>query len=382
MPSPAPARSITLRAYESFAEIAPLWDQLGPLDDLPFFRAEWLVAMEETGCAIADRGWVPHHLAFFEDDELLCVAPAYLKVHSEGEFVFDYAWANAARKFKVSYYPKLLVASPFTPATGARVLLAEGKSRERALSAFAAGVSTVTEKAGLSSAHALFLPEEDAILLSRLGLIHRSGVQFHWFNDGYVTFEDFLKSVPSKKRTQIRRERKAPAEQGLTVDTLTGSDLTPAVADAMYELYLTTVDKFMWGRRYLNRAFFEQICATMPGHVEVVLARDSKKRPIAAAFNLLGKTARFGRYWGAHQELPFLHFNVCYYHSIERSILDGRKRFEPGAGGEHKVARGFSPTLTHSVHVVTEPRFALAIEDFCGRERELLKEEIEGGSEP
>ncbi len=369
-------RAITLRAYESFAEIAPLWDRLEPLDDAPFFRAAWLSALEETGCATADRGWVPHHLAFFEDDDLVCVAPAYLKLHSEGEFVFDYAWANAARKFKVSYYPKLLVASPFTPATGPRVLVARGKERGFALSAFAAGVATITEKAGLSSGHVLFLPEEDAVALGRMGLTHRSGVQFHWKNDGYVTFEDFLKSVPSKKRTQIRRERRAPAEQGLTIVSLTGRDLTPAIADTMYELYLTTVDKFMWGRRYLTRAFFEAICSTMSEHLEVVLARDGSGHAVAGAFNLLGKTARFGRYWGAHAEVPFLHFNVCFYHGIERSIAEGKLRFEPGAGGEHKVARGFSPTLTHSIHVVSDPRFAAAIDDFCAREREILQAEI------
>ncbi len=373
------ARSITLRVFESFKEIAPVWSELEPQGDIPFFRAEWLAALEETGCAIADRGWVPHHLALFEEDALLAVAPAYLKLNSEGEFVFDYAWANAARKFKVGYYPKLLVASPFTPATGPRLLVARGKSRGEVLPVFAAAVSTVVEKSELSSAHVLFLPEGDAEALGRLGLIHRSGVQFHWHNDGYVTFEDFLKSVPSKKRTQIRRERRAPAEQGLTLESLTGRDLTPEIADTMYELYLTTVDKFMWGRRYLTRAFFEQICSTMPDQLEVVLARDAARRPVAGAFNLLGETARFGRYWGAHEELPFLHFNVCYYHSIERSILEGKKRFEPGAGGEHKVARGFVPTLTHSVHAVTDGRFAAAIDDFCRRERELLVQEIASG---
>ncbi len=370
------ARAVTVRAFESFAEIAPHWPSLGPLDDLPFFSAEWLSALEDAGCAIADRGWVPHHLAFFEDDELLCAAPAYLKLHSEGEFVFDYAWANAARKFKVSYYPKLLVASPVTPATGPRVLVAAGRDRELALSAFAAGVTTITEKAGLSSAHVLFLPEEEAAPLASLGLIHRSGVQFHWHNQGYATFEDFLKSVPSKRRTQIRRERRAPDEQGLTISSLTGKDLTPEIADVMYELYLTTVDKFMWGRRYLTRAFFETVCSTMNDRLEVILARDASDRPIAGAFNLLGKTARFGRYWGAHEEVPFLHFNVCFYHSIERSIAEGRARFEPGAGGEHKLARGFVPTLTHSIHAVTEPKFAAAIDDFCTREREILQTEI------
>jgi predicted N-acyltransferase len=370
------SRAVTVRAFESFAQIAPYWARLGPFDDIPFLRAEWLSALEETGCAVADRGWVPHHLAFFEDDEILCAAPAYLKLHSEGEFVFDYAWANAARKFKVSYYPKLLVASPFTPATGPRVLVAEGKDRALALSAFAAGIETIAEQAKLSSSHVLFLPEDEAEALSSFGLVHRSGVQFHWTNGGYQTFEDFLGSLPSKRRTQIRRERRGPAEQGLTLSSLSGKELTPELADTMYELYLTTVDKFMWGRRYLTRSFFEAVFASMPESLEVVLARDEGKKAIAGAFNLLGKTARFGRYWGAYEEVPFLHFNVCFYHSIERSILEGRTRFEPGAGGEHKLARGFAPTLTHSVHTVTEPRFRAAIADFCTRERELLREEL------
>jgi hypothetical protein len=372
------SRNITVRAYDTFAKIAPLWPHLTGLDDAPFLSAAWLGALEETGCVDERRGWIPHHLAFFEDDELLGAAPAYLKLHSEGEFVFDYAWANAARRFGVAYYPKLLVASPFTPANGPRVLVAQGKDRGLAYAAFAATVGAVVEQAELSSAHVLFLPEEEAAALADLGMLRRAGLQFHWHNRGYGSFEDFLRDLPSKRRTQLRRERKALADQGVVLETLSGHALTPDVVDAAYGFYLSTVDKFLWGRRYLTRAFFESVASTMRGAVEIVVARDASRRPIAGAFNLRGQRTLFGRYWGAGVEVPFLHFNVCYYHSIERCIAGGLVRFEPGAGGEHKAARGFRPTLTHSVHYVRSARFARALQDFCDRERELLESDVNG----
>ncbi len=371
------AREITVRAFDTFAKVAPYWPELQGLGDAPFLTAAWLGALEETGCVSEEAGWIPHHLAFFEGGELLCAAPAYLKLHSQGEFVFDHGWANAARKFGVAYFPKLLVASPFTPANGPRVLVARGKDRALALSAFAAGLESIVDRAKLSSAHVLFLTDDEATTLARLGLVRRAGVQFHWQNRGFSTFEEFLATLPSKRRTQIRRERRAPAEQGLTLRTLTGPDLTPPVVDAAFEFYRTTVDKFYWGHRYLTRGFFEAVCATMAESVEVVLARGAGGEAVAGAFNLRGARTRFGRYWGARDEIPFLHFNVCFYHSIDRCIEEGLERFEPGAGGEHKLARGFLPTLTHSVHSIREPRFAAAIDDFCHRERELLEAEIE-----
>lgn len=362
----------------SMRELAPVWEKLDPalLADAPFLRFEWLDALERTGCAVAKRGWQPHHLVLRRQGELVAVAPAYLKGHSEGEFVFDFSWANAASRFGVEYYPKLLLAVPFTPATGPKVLTVPGADRALAHRAFAVGIDKVVEQAELSSAHVLFPPEAEADALEDAGLLHRVGVQFHWTNRGFGTFEDFLGTLPSKRRTQLRRERRAPAEQGVTLTTLTGKDLVPEVVDAMFEFYAATVDKFYWGRRYLNRHFFEEVCSKMPDAIEVVLARDASKKPIAGAFNLRGARTLFGRYWGASVELPFLHFNVCYYHSVEQAILRGLTRFEPGAGGEHKLARGFAPTVTHSVHLLRDRRFSRAIEDFVTRERQAIEAEI------
>lgn len=376
-------RSITLRIFDSFSKAAPLFDGLTGWHDNPTLSPAWLAALEETGCATPDSGWIPHHLAVYggaRGEQLLAFAPAYVKLNSEGEFIFDWGIARAAPRFGVEYYPKLLFAVPFTPATGPRLLLARGADPALARAAFKAGLVTLTSKLDLSSAHVLFLPGDDAAELAlRSGgaLMHRRTLQYHWHNQGFASFEAFLGSLPSKRRTQIRRERKAPAEQGLTLETLSGDALTPAVADLAYELYLTTVEKFYWGRRYLNRAFFQAIMRTMPERVELVVARRGA-RTLAGAFNLRGDTTLFGRYWGAFEELPFLHFNVCFYHSIERCIRDGLQRFEPGAGGEHKRARGFVPTLTHSVHHVREPRLALAVADFFEREREAVEAEVRG----
>ncbi len=370
--------ALHLRVVPSMRELESGYRSLDQelLADAPFLRFEWLDALERTGCVASARGWLPHHLTLYRGEKLLAVAPAYLKNHSEGEFVFDFAWANAASRFGVEYYPKLLLAVPFTPATGPRLITAPGVERSLAARAFAAGIQQVVEQGELSSAHILFPPEEEAEAIETEGLLHRVGVQFHWKNAGFGTYEDFLATLPSKRRTQIRRERRAPSEQGVTITTLTGKDLVPEVIDAMFVFYKATVDKFHWGRRYLNRQFFEEVCSTMGDAIEIVLARDASKKPIAGAFNLRGRKTLFGRYWGATAELPFLHFNVCYYHSVERAILAGLTRFEPGAGGEHKLARGFAPTLTHSNHYLADPRFAGAIADFIRRERAAIEEEI------
>lgn len=377
MPAPRPTE-LSFTVASSMRELEEPWKKLDPalLEDAPFLRLEWLDALERTGCAVAKRGWQPHHLVLEREGELLAVAPAYLKGHSEGEFVFDFAWANAASRFGVEYYPKLLVAVPFTPATGSRILTVVGADRSLARRAYAAGIAKVVEQVELSSAHVLFPPEDEADALEEAGLLHRVGVQFHWQNGGYADYEDFLKTLPTKRRTQLRRERRAPKEQGITIDTLTGRDLVPEVVDAMFDFYAATVDKFFWGRRYLNRQFFEEVCSKMGDAIEIVLARDASKKPVAGAFNLRGKRSLFGRYWGANVDLPFLHFNVCYYHSVERAITLGLSRFEPGAGGEHKLARGFAPTLTHSVHHLADRRFSRAIADFVARERQAIEAEI------
>lgn len=375
--SPAPQGALTVSVHARIADLEADFAQMTGFDEAPFLRYAFLSAFEDTGCVRPQRGWAAHHIAVKEGDRVVAIAPTYLKGNSEGEFVFDHAFANAAPRFGVDYYPKLLVAVPFTPANGRRVLVREGFDEDLAHAAVAEALRAIVEDAELSSSHVLFLPEARAQAFAARGFIHRVGVQFHFRNQGFTDFEGFLTTLPSKRRTQLRRERRAASEQGLTLSIATGDALTPALADAMYDFYVATVDKFYWGRRYLNRAFFEAVFASpMREHIDVVTASNARGEPIAGAFNLRSKTALFGRYWGAKEEHPFLHFNVCYYQGIERSIALGLAHFEPGAGGEHKLVRGFAPTLTHSVHHLRDRRFHHAIADAISRERSAIEAEL------
>jgi predicted N-acyltransferase len=370
-----------VQVLSSFRELAPLWAQVDTAEN-PTLSAEWLGALESTGCVDAERGWIPHHLAVLEGDRLVAAMPGYLKLNSEGEFIFDHAIARAASRFGVRYFPKLLFAVPFTPATGPRILFARDvdASSPRSTEIVRAVLAKVLDELPVSSLHVLFLRELEATRLASPALLHRASLQFHWKNRGYSTFEDFLGTLPSKRRTAIRRERRALAEQRITLENLRDERLSPAVADVTYELYLTTVDKFLWGRRYLNRAFFEEVLGSMKGSLDLVWAREAGvERPVAAAFNLRSSSTLYGRYWGAFREVPFLHFNVCFYHSIEQCILEGRQTFEPGAGGEHKLARGFEPTVTHSLHAFEDERLHASVADFFERERVALEAEIGSG---
>lgn len=370
---------IELRVHERIRDISSVdWDRLAGDDAPPFLSFSFLDALERAGCVTPSRGWLPFHMTLWEDERLVAAAPAYVKGNSEGEFVFDWGWADFAHKLRVRYYPKLLMAVPFTPATGPRVLVADEAERERMVFALAEGMRHVIDAQSLSSAHVLFLPDDEAAAFVRAGYALRLGVQYQWHNQGYGSFEDFLSTFPSKKRTQIRRERKEMDQRGIGIKTLRGDEITSEAIEAMYEFYELTVDKFRWGRRYLNRPFFFDICERMKNNVEIVLARDASGRAIAGAFNLVGGGVLYGRYWGAIEEHPFLHFNVCYYHSIEECILRKLVRFEPGAGGEHKRARGFLPTLTRSVHHLVDPRLNGAIREYLGREREHIERVVSG----
>lgn len=366
---------LDVRVHPAIRDIpAAQWDALDGASTAPFLSHAWLHALETTGCVGADTGWMPHHLSFWEGDRLVAAAPAYLKGNSEGEFVFDYAWAGAAERAGIPYYPKLIVAVPFTPATGARLLVADPAERPALLPVLAAVLRKIVAAAKISSAHVLFPTQEEATTLAGAGLAHRYGLQFQWMNHGYCTFDDYLSRFSSKRRNQIKRERKEMEKQGLVLSTARGR-IAPADIDAMYGFYLSTVDKFTWGRQYLNRAFFEEVCDKLAGRIEIVLAREGD-RVIAGAFNLLGETTLFGRYWGAVEERPFLHFNVCFYHSIDECIARGLRRFEPGAGGQHKLVRGFEPSITHSVHHLAHPGLDRAVRDFLEREREAVSESV------
>jgi hypothetical protein len=368
---------VDVRLHASIASIAEAdWDALDGAS-APFLRWRWLDALERTGCVGGESGWTPHHLTFHEAGRLVAAAPAYLKDNSEGEFVFDHAWAAAAERMHLAYYPKLVVASPFTPATATKLLVARREDRPRLVPELAAALVRIVDAAKLSGAHVLFPPEEEARALAEAGFAHRYGVQFHWRNDGYASYDDFLGRFSAKRRHQLRRERRELERQGIAVETVRGADLDASLVDAMYGFYTSTVDKFVWGRRYLTRAFFDELGGSLRDGVEVVVARErSGGAPIAGALNLHGGGVLYGRYWGARQERPFLHFNVCYYHSIEECIARGTHTFEPGAGGEHKLVRGFSPTLTHSAHFLSNDRLDAAVRAFLGREREALREAV------
>lgn len=348
----------------------------------PFLRFEWLDALERTGCVTPERGWLPMHLALRRSGELVAAAPAYVKGNSEGEFVFDHAWARFSEvELGVAYYPKLVLAVPFTPATGPRLLLREGVPRDAVARGLVRALDAICRQAHLSGAHVLFPTEAEAATYTGAGMLERHGVQFHWRNAGYGTFDDFLGCFNAKRRHQIKRERRELGERGVALDVLTGTDLGPELADFVFDFYVATVDKFAWGRRYLNRAFFEEVMSTMPDALHVVVARDASGRRLGGAFNLLGRDRLYGRYWGATAEVPFLHFNVCFYKGVEEAIARKLEAFEPGAGGEHKVARGFEPTVTRSVHHLADPRLRAAVTDHLRRERRAVDEHVES-SEP
>jgi uncharacterized protein len=378
-PDPLGPRPIELRTHGSIREIGEAaWRSLEDGETPPFLAFDWLDALEQTGCVKPERGWLPLYLSLYSDSELVAAAPAYVKGNSEGEFVFDHAWARfATDRLRLDYYPKLVVAVPFTPATGPRLLVRPGFDRKPLLAAFAAGLRAVVERLGLSGAHVLFPSAGDTEELVGAGFAARHGLQFHWHNAGYASFDDFLARFDSKRRNQIRRERRELEKQGTRVETLTGRDLNGEIVDHVFEFYSSTVNKYFWGRQYLNREFFEAVCGTMPERLHVVLARDAaSKRPVAGAFNLLGPRALYGRYWGAREERPFLHFNVCFYHAIEDAILRKLELFEPGAGGEHKLARGFEPSVTYSAHHLADRRLAHAVADFVDRERQAIAEHV------
>lgn len=370
----------THRSIRDFGEAD--WRRLTGDDPPPFLSFEWLDALEQTGCVRPERGWLPVHLSLRKEGELVAGAPAYLKGNSEGEFVFDHAFAHFAEdRLGIAYFPKLIVAVPFTPATGPRLLVAPGADASELTQPFVGALARVIEELDASGVHVLFPPTEQADALADMGMAHRCGVQFHWRNRGYGDFDDFLSRFNSKRRNQIRRERRELDKQGSRIEIVTGSDFTPEVVDFAFQFYLSTVDKFIWGRQYLNRHFFEEVCSTMPDKLHLVIARDGGSgRRIAGAFNLMGGGAMYGRYWGALQDRRCLHFNVCYYAGIEECIRRGLQLFEPGAGGEHKVARGFEPTVTHSLHLFRDPRLDAAARDYMARERDAIRGHV--ASEP
>jgi hypothetical protein len=337
------------------------WDAL--LDDqaTPFLRWAWLEALEHAGCVSDETGWRPQHLALWDGERLVAAAPAYLKADSDGDFSRDWGWADACARARIAYYPKLVLTVPFTPVTGRRLLVTPGVDRALAVAALIDGARRLCQKGAATSIHALFPTESEAAELEGAGLTRRISHQYHWKNNEYHSPEEFLSRFDSKRRNQAKRERAAPTQQGIVIRTIRN----PSVewAGPVFELHRNTVDKMSWGRRWLNREFYQRVFQRMPEPLEVVAA-EKDGRLVAGAFNVATKTHLYGRYWGCFEDHKFLHFNVCLYHSIDECIQRGVRVFEGGAGGEHKLQRGFEPAETFSAHWFADPRLEAPIHDY------------------
>jgi predicted N-acyltransferase len=303
-----------------------------------------------------------------EEGRLLAACPLYVKAHSEGEFVFDWSWADAAERAGIRYYPKLLVGVPFTPVTGARFLVAPGQPREVWIPRLAEALRGICVENELSGAHVNFCRSDETAPLAGCGYHLRIGIQYHWHNPGYSGFEDYLARFRSKRRNQIRRERRELAREGVRVEVLAGDDMPDALFEAMFACYLSTVRAHTWGRQYLNARFFELLRERFRPRLCFAVARRGE-RLLAGTTNVVKGDALYGRYWGALEPVRNLHFEVCYYAAIEHCIERGLARFEPGAGGDYKWLRGFDASPTYSLHFLAEPRLASAVERFLSEER-------------
>lgn len=344
------------------------WDALVGVDGSPFLEWDWLDALEQSGCVDARTGWAPHHLLIRRDGRLVAAAPMYLKSHSQGEFVFDHTWAEAAERAGLAYYPKLLVAVPFTPASGRRVLTHPDAPRARLLQIAAGALRDLCVGNALSSVHVDFCAEDEIAPLRAAGFLHRQGVQYHWRNRAYGGFDDYLARLRSKRRVEVRRELRLVADQGITVTPLAGAAIDDELFEPMFRLYKSTIDKLYWGRQYLNAAFFDQLRRRWKHNLCFVAARRGDAL-LAGAINVEKNGVLYGRYWGCFEEVRQLHFVVCYYAGIRHCIERGLQRFEPGAGGEYKHWRGFDAAVTHSLHFVAHEGLARAVADFLDRER-------------
>jgi hypothetical protein len=369
----AGADTLQVKLVRGIGQIAAqIWDAcVGP--DQPFLSHAFLCALEDSGSASQRTGWLPLHLVVEAGGELIGCAPMYLKSHSYGEYVFDWGWANAYERAGGTYYPKLQVSVPFTPVPGPRLLVRpEASAAARAM--LAHGLVSAAEQLGVSSLHVTFCPEDDWHELGAAGLLKRQGVQYHWHNRGYRTFDDFLSALKSSKRKTIRKERARVKEQGLSIEVLTGEALTPEIWDAFYPFYRSTVDK-RWGSAYLTKRFFARLGETMPERVVLMMARH-QGRYVAGALNLLGADTLYGRVWGCRREFEFLHFEACYYQAVEFAIGRGLARVEAGAQGPHKLQRGYEPVATYSAHWIRDPGFRDAVARFLVQERREMTSEM------
>jgi predicted N-acyltransferase len=363
-----------IRVLPSIGEIPTAsWDACaGGTGANPFTRHAFLSALEASKSATARTGWQPQHLiAETADGNVIGVVPCYLKSHSRGEYVFDRGWAEAYEHAGGSYYPKLQVSVPFTPATGRRLMVAPGVDVDMTRAALARGLVELAKLRDASSVHITFMTEPEWRVLGACGFLLRTDQQFHWENHGFATFDDFLAALSSRKRKTIRRERRDALADGIEVVWLTGADLTEAAWNAFFAFYMETGSR-KWGRPYLTREFFSLIGQAMANETVLIMAK-REGHFIAGAINFVGDDTLFGRHWGAIEHHPFLHFEICYYQAIEYAIAHRLGRVEAGAQGEHKLARGYLPNATYSAHYIADPRFRRAIDDYLKRERAYVE---------
>ena len=375
------SETYTLRTVRSFSEIdATAWGRLGGTTRgaegvayNPFLSHAFLSSLEESGSATARTGWQGHHLLLeSEAGQLIGALPCYLKSHSQGEYVFDQGWADAFERAGGAYYPKLQSSVPFTPATGPRLLALPGESELAIKFALASGLKQVARRLDVSSAHSTFVDEADLPVFLEEDYLHRTDQQFHFINDGYANHDAFLDTLASRKRKALKKERRAALENGLSIDWLTGADLTEAIWDQFFAFYMDTGSR-KWGRPYLTRKFYSLIGERMADDILLVMAK-REGRYVAGAINFIGGDALFGRHWGCVEDHPYLHFEVCYHQAIDFALAKGLKRVEAGAQGEHKLARGYLPVTTHSVHDLTHKGLRRAVADYLEHERQQVEQ--------
>tara|TARA_R100000005_G_scaffold96577_1_gene84739 strand:+ start:410 stop:1564 length:1155 start_codon:yes stop_codon:yes gene_type:complete len=366
--------SATVKTLQSINELTSAQWNSCRAGDHPFVSHEFLRALEESGSVGADAGWLPYHLALEVEGQLAGVAPMYVKGHSQGEYVFDHSWAHAYERAGGRYYPKLQLSVPFSPVTGPRLLVPEGPMREEHQRLLLQGAREVAVRNNLSSVHLTFLETAERELMAREGFLIRSGEQFHWINEGYASFDDFLAQLSSRKRKAIRKERDGAMEGRLEFEILSGPEIGEHHWDAFFNFYIDTGNR-KWGTPYLNREFFSLLGASLADQL-VLFMIQREGRYIAGALNLKSSDCLYGRYWGCLEDHRFLHFETCYYRAIDYAIAHGLKRVEAGAQGPHKLARGYLPTETFSAHWLRDPGFHDAVEDFLRRERREVEAEI------